>query len=603
MSKAKLIPIAILIILCAVFFWQAVSYSFTQDDAFISFRYVKNFLEGNGLVFNTGERVEGYSNLFFIILMSLLGRFGIDIVIASKVIGVISGTAIIVLAYLWIRRMPALEDAILIPLAIPFLLITNGSFAYWAISGMETTLYSLLILYGLYLATEKNGLYIPILTIATLTRPEGALVFLIVLIFHLYFKSVRLMGAIKHLTLFAVLIIPQIIFRLAYYHDTLPNPFYAKTGWSLEYLKSGLEYLWLFCRQYGLFGGILLIPILASKHFSQPLRLIYAVAVIYTLYIVLIGGDVLHCQRFFIPILVLLYILLVLSIIYLFRNLKALRGVDHRLPLIAIIVIFGIFSFASPRTAINGFLTAERGLVNKMTHLAFILRQHGDQERLIACSTIGAFSYFSNTRVIDMLGLTDRNIAKSPQAFRQIRSTWKERNYNIPYIMEQNPDYIIFSTGQKPSAPAEKALFLSSKFRQGYYPVFDKSGGKKIIFKRRPDYAGQDNYFTNPHFIDLYAEAVNYEIREEYDQAFSSALQSIMEGPTDFYLPLSILGRIQIEFGEPADGVTFLREALRRSGGYATLASDYLAQYSEAIGDTATAAGLNRSLLQINRID
>lgn len=35
---------------------------FLTDDAFISFRYARNLLEGHGLVFNPGEYVEGYSN-------------------------------------------------------------------------------------------------------------------------------------------------------------------------------------------------------------------------------------------------------------------------------------------------------------------------------------------------------------------------------------------------------------------------------------------------------------------------------------------------------------------------------------------------------------
>nr|MBC8422663.1 hypothetical protein [bacterium] len=33
-----------------------------QEDAFISFRYAANLLDGHGLVFNPGERVEGYTN-------------------------------------------------------------------------------------------------------------------------------------------------------------------------------------------------------------------------------------------------------------------------------------------------------------------------------------------------------------------------------------------------------------------------------------------------------------------------------------------------------------------------------------------------------------
>ncbi len=35
---------------------------FIQDDAFISFRYAENLVQGKGLVYNEGERVEGYTN-------------------------------------------------------------------------------------------------------------------------------------------------------------------------------------------------------------------------------------------------------------------------------------------------------------------------------------------------------------------------------------------------------------------------------------------------------------------------------------------------------------------------------------------------------------
>ncbi len=37
--------------------------SFTIDDAYISFRYAENLANGNGLVYNVGERVEGLHEL------------------------------------------------------------------------------------------------------------------------------------------------------------------------------------------------------------------------------------------------------------------------------------------------------------------------------------------------------------------------------------------------------------------------------------------------------------------------------------------------------------------------------------------------------------
>src|SRR5574338_175448 len=42
------------------------------DDAMVSMRYAKNFADGHGLVWNPGERVEGYTNPLWTLYMGLL---------------------------------------------------------------------------------------------------------------------------------------------------------------------------------------------------------------------------------------------------------------------------------------------------------------------------------------------------------------------------------------------------------------------------------------------------------------------------------------------------------------------------------------------------
>jgi len=58
------------------------------DDAYISFRYSENFVEGNGLVFNEGEYVEGYSNFLWVLIMSFFMFFGISPILISKILGI-----------------------------------------------------------------------------------------------------------------------------------------------------------------------------------------------------------------------------------------------------------------------------------------------------------------------------------------------------------------------------------------------------------------------------------------------------------------------------------------------------------------------------------
>ena len=46
----------------ALAWWRWSREPYLLDDAFISFRYARNLVEGHGLVYNPGERVEGYTN-------------------------------------------------------------------------------------------------------------------------------------------------------------------------------------------------------------------------------------------------------------------------------------------------------------------------------------------------------------------------------------------------------------------------------------------------------------------------------------------------------------------------------------------------------------
>ena len=59
----------------------------TQDDAFISFRYAENLAEGHGLVYNVGERVEGFTNLSWTLLFGLIMMLGGEPVLASVFLG------------------------------------------------------------------------------------------------------------------------------------------------------------------------------------------------------------------------------------------------------------------------------------------------------------------------------------------------------------------------------------------------------------------------------------------------------------------------------------------------------------------------------------
>src|ERR1700689_4240051 len=68
--------------------YRAIELRWICDDAFITLRYVKNFVEGNGIVYNVGERVEGYTHFLWLMLVAVSKAIGFDPVDASMWLGI-----------------------------------------------------------------------------------------------------------------------------------------------------------------------------------------------------------------------------------------------------------------------------------------------------------------------------------------------------------------------------------------------------------------------------------------------------------------------------------------------------------------------------------
>ena len=88
-------PLAYLVLfLIAVYgFLYLAAYEPPLEDAFISFRCARNLWEGQGLVYNPGERVEAFSNFLWVLLLAPLGGVLGDFVLASKLLGFVFGEA------------------------------------------------------------------------------------------------------------------------------------------------------------------------------------------------------------------------------------------------------------------------------------------------------------------------------------------------------------------------------------------------------------------------------------------------------------------------------------------------------------------------------
>ncbi|MCY3901568.1 MAG: hypothetical protein OXF76_00280 [Caldilineaceae bacterium] len=138
LAHLNLPPLALLSLLpwLVLLAWHSSVAWFLTDDAFISFRYTRNLLEGHGLVFNPGERVEGYTNFLWILeLAAIWGLFGIRPEHAAPWLSVAYTVATIAAILWWVARLPSLQYRGLTSWMTLGLLCSNAIFAVWTSSG------------------------------------------------------------------------------------------------------------------------------------------------------------------------------------------------------------------------------------------------------------------------------------------------------------------------------------------------------------------------------------------------------------------------------------------------------------------------------------
>lgn len=450
------------------------------DDAYISLRYARHLSSGEGLVWNPGEPVEGYTDFFWVILLSLVGASRE----AAWILGGLSGALLLVV----MARVPAgLRAPGTAGALLPLVVAAHLAVPYWAAKGLETSLFTLLITAGLLLhasATEpRRGLLaVLLLSLATLTRPEGALFLGIVLVD----RARRRNGpsALLALLLAILLLAPHFLFRLSYYGYPLPNTFYAKVGSGLEQHLRGVSYLWsFFARPAGIF--FLAAPLALTA--PGPFRFLGAAVLVGCIGIVYVGGDAFGAHRFIVPLFPTLCVLTVAGIARLAQRF-APRAADTAAA--ALTIAFAGVLFASSRAPVEAEEREVRRFTGLMVEVGNVLKAQTPEWLTIALNPCGAIPYYSERRAIDMLGLNDVHIAHRSMRTMGARKAGHEKGDGA-YVLSRKPDLILIGNvwvdekttiSKVNSSRRSESEILSSPevFDEYEIVLFEMSGGRSL---------------------------------------------------------------------------------------------------------------------------
>lgn len=447
-------PAGAALVIAALYAHHVARWNFLGDDAFISFRYARHLVEGHGLTWNPGERVEGYTNFLWVLLLAGGMRLGIDPETFSRGLGIVSGTAVLVLAgWFASRRFGARTVVAFLP---PALLASNRSFAAWSTGGLETMFFTLLAFAGLiaFLVERERNLRWPIassllLAAATLTRPDGALFVLplgVLFLVDVVRGTRSLRTALVWAAPYALIVGAHLAWRHAYYGFWAPNTFYAKVP-GLRW-ERGLRYLSLFHEDYGV---LWLLPLgvlsLALRRDAVP-WLLFGTIALQVVYLAAVGGDRFEF-RLLVSVLPPLYLWLADGT---HRLAEIARGGRFgRLGQVAVACLVGTLLLGMTHAgSMRPEARAERFEVASVEGVAFYGRHRARQGRILrawirrgllprdvilATGGAGAVPYYTGWTTVDYRGLNDLVVARTP--IDRIGQVAHERRAPLSYLRKR----------------------------------------------------------------------------------------------------------------------------------------------------------------------
>ncbi|AGP36231.1 hypothetical protein SCE1572_18080 [Sorangium cellulosum So0157-2] len=465
--------------------------SFTIDDAYISFRYAENLANGNGLVYNVGERVEGYTNFLWTVLLAAAVKLGATPEAASKVLGAACAALALVPTYLLSRRLRPFSN---VPCLATWLLATSILFSGYAVFGLETPLFLLLTLAGteLFFREEdaaasgdapRGARAFPwsgaVFALAALTRPEAPLFLGLLVIWHAEQAFTR--RNVLRLATFALPVAAHLLWRHSYYGAWLPNTLAAKTGNFSQQLQGGSDYVRKYAQHAGAFLWLGLFSVASSLvHRRRSGLAIASIALLFGVYVVFVGGDWMPYFRFLAPAEPFAFLLADHAI-------RAIAARRERAASLAI-AAFGAITLAT-RTgelvrAQRNILVNDKGFWDDAAGRTADWLVQNAEPGPIAIADIGYVGYRTGFPVVDMLGLLSPEVSRLPGGY-----TNKVGTGYTDALFAKNPRYfLIIASGtdcKNPTVPSSRASYGDPRFKKDFklrQAIGLKKGGAWCIY-------------------------------------------------------------------------------------------------------------------------
>jgi len=494
------------------------------DDAYISARYARNLAQGFGLVYNrvSGaaeaeaqpgrealQRVEGYSNFLWVLLLALGWKLGFNMRFISQFLGIISGLLSTAFLFLWVKKETRGKW---LALTAAGFLATNLYFAVWNVQGLETPLFCLLIITAIYaLSVEKKKTAIGLALLAALTRPDGILLFAAVAViqFRDWWKSRgQFQPTARNWLIFIGPYLFYFFWRSVYYRSFLPNTFYAKTGLGWAGFREGLIYLADFFLHNPL-ALIFCVMIVVARFYVKeklgPVRMPATFALSYLAFLFLAGGDWMPGYRLAVPLLPVVTgaVFIIACLIWKTEGVNSFskKLINLLRVIVSLFLLLQVYGIARYLMGNSFDKNWHQNQAKFYRPTAEWLRKYVWQNQTIAAGDIGYIGYFGDhDRIIDTMGLVDRHLGRLPGI--------SSLTTDLDYIFDQNPFCIVTLVHKYPAGAElghsefDRQLALDKRFTEKYRLVHQIYGWtsqelSRTDWKQRTSQVYFKIYFNN----------------------------------------------------------------------------------------------------------
>ncbi|MCP4357192.1 MAG: hypothetical protein GY796_04130 [Chloroflexi bacterium] len=421
------------------------------DDAWIHFQFARNLSQGNGFSFNPGDPQPGSTAPLWTILLAGVGIFSEDFLIPALILSAVFLIVAICLSYGFAYY---LTNSQFVGFLAGLGVLTAGRLIWAGLSGMEVTAFAALSVAAVWLYTIK-GFRLGsafLFALASQVRPEGHALFALALLDALYdwfivhkrwslanWKA-TLRQFIPPLLLYFIVALPYTLFSLRVTGHPLANTFYAKVGseyfFSLKALRQTMAFHW----NDNPVSLILVVVGLRPTWKQSRLTVLWLLGL--WLLTPIIVDEVWHHGRYTMPLIPFQMITAAVGVHWLLQKIsrsapsppKIYRG----LALITII----LFLIVSKRqfqdwASILGLNVKE--VIEIDVALGEWLAENTAADALIAVDDIGAITFLSERKIVDMNGLV------SPEVWPAVRQpVGLLRDTELTRILSPlQPDYIV----------------------------------------------------------------------------------------------------------------------------------------------------------------